>query len=158
MMSRNIGILATVIAVLLSIAACVDGPTGQSEDIDIMGRNLVPPPPQRVVFSYSLIGTTWEFSYVGTEYLLSSTVDFLQDGRFHQRNIKYRNPEIIHPQFRNRSDTTPDDEWEQDGPSVLMTWNDGYVTYIRNLEWDFMSGTASNIKGDTWTWTARRSR
>ena len=165
MMSRNIGIFATVIAVLLSIAACADGPTGQSEDryptptIDIMGRNLVPPPPQRMVFSYSLIGTTWEFSYVGTEYLLSSTVDFLQDGRFHTRNIKYRNPEIIHPQFRNGSDATPNnDEWEQDGALVRMTHNDGSSTSKGTLQYDFMSGTASNISGGSWTWTAIRSR
>ena len=110
-MSRNIGVLATVIAILLLIAACADGPTGQSEDISFLDVALrpdllVPPPPQRVVFSYSLIGTTWEFSYVGTE-KKSSTVDFLQDGRFHERNIRYRDP-----QMPIVSDTTPnDDKW-----------------------------------------------
>ena len=157
-MSRNIGVLATVIAILLLIAACADGPTGQSEDISFLDVALrpdllVPPPPQRVVFSYSLIGTTWEFSYVGTE-KKSSTVDFLQDGRFHERNIWHRDPPrpIV-----GTSRTSNNDEWEQDGPSVLMTHNDGYSTHIGNLAWDNMYGTASNIKGKTWTWTARRT-
>ena len=152
-MSRNIGLLATVIAVLLSIAACVDGPTGQSEDIDIMGRKLVPPPPQRVVFSFSLIGTTWEFSYVGIS-VQTATVDFLEYGRFHQWNIKYLSPEKP-----IGSDTTPDDdEWEQYGESVLATQNDGYATWVGTLSGDFMYGTDSNILGASWTWTAIRLR
>ena len=146
MMSRNIGLLATVIAVLLSIAACVDEPT---KDIDIMGRNLPPPPPpQRVVFSYSLIGTTWAFSFAETD-RLSTTLDFLQDGRFQQRLTNFEDGVLVDP-------TPNDDKWEQDGPSVRITYNDGYATAIGNLAWDFMSGTTSNIKGDTWTWTARR--
>ena len=157
-MSRNIGVLATVIAILLLIAACADGPTGQSEDISFLDVALrpdllVPPPPQRVVFSYSLIGTTWEFSYVGTE-KKSSTVDFLQDGRFHERNIWHRDP----PRPIVGTSVGKNEEWEQEGPSVLMTHNGGYATYIGNLAWDHMYGTASNIKGDTWSWTARRTR
>ena len=113
MMSRNIRILATVIAVLLSIAACVNGPTGQSNDRDIaekyMGHNLVPPPPQRSVFSYSLIRTTWEFRYVGID-KSSTTVDFLQDGRFHERMTNSEDGVLYDP-------TPNDDEWEQDGPN-----------------------------------------
>ena len=150
MMSRNIGILATVIAVLLSIAACVDGPTGQSNDRDIMGSKLLPPPPQRVVFSYSLIGTTWAFSFAETD-RLSTTLDFLQDGRFHQRLTNSEDGVLVDP-------TPNDDKWEQDGPSVRITYNDGYATAIGNLAWDSMYRTTSNIKGDTWTWRARRLR
>ena len=59
----------------------------------------------------------------------------------------------------NPADTTPNNDfWWQNGYTVYWTFNNAYVTYTGNLNTDanYMSGSALNVVGLFWTWTATR--
>ena len=48
------------------------------------------------------------------------------------------------------------DTWSQTGDQVTMSTSGGYSTYHGTIVGDSISGTASNIRGHSWTWTATR--
>ena len=59
----------------------------------------------------------------------------------------------------NPADTTPNNDfWSQNGNIVIWTFNNSYVTYTGTLNdtATFMAGSALNIVGTTWSWTATR--
>lgn len=48
--------------------------------------------------------------------------------------------------------------WEQLGARVKLAFNDGYAVYLGTIDArNSMTGSAANIQGVEWTWTARRS-
>jgi hypothetical protein len=48
--------------------------------------------------------------------------------------------------------------WEQLGERVKLSFNDGYAVYLGTIdEPTSLKGSAANIQGVEWTWTARRS-
>ncbi|SDF96970.1 hypothetical protein SAMN05216377_10858 [Pseudonocardia oroxyli] len=49
-----------------------------------------------------------------------------------------------------------DDTWAQTGDQLVMKTSGGYATYIGTVGDGVISGTASNIQGRTWTWTAKQ--
>jgi hypothetical protein len=44
--------------------------------------------------------------------------------------------------------------WSQDGDSIYIEMNNKYVEYRGRISGTHIEGTASNVKGKTWTWTA----
>jgi hypothetical protein len=63
-----------------------------------------------------------------------------------------------------RPDGTLDDgsssrnHWEQRGTVLKLALNDNYAVYLGTLnEATSMQGSAANIDGSEWTWTAQRS-
>lgn len=52
----------------------------------------------------------------------------------------------------------PGDTWSQSGDQVTMSTSGGYATYTGTIQGDTVSGTASNISGHSWTWTADRQQ
>jgi hypothetical protein len=48
--------------------------------------------------------------------------------------------------------------WEQLGARVKLAFNDGYAVYLGTIEEpNSVKGSAANMEGVEWTWTARRS-
>jgi opacity protein-like surface antigen len=94
--------------------------------------------------SSDVTGTTWTMTYydkaVQQEYTYDIT--FLAGGKLSNS----------HP-----NDTTPDnDSWEQNGTTVTLYFNNSYATYTGTIEGNSISGTASNVAGSTWEWSAVR--
>ncbi len=57
------------------------------------------------------------------------------------------------------NDSTPDnDAWEMNGRNVVLKFNNAYATYRGELTDDGngMAGTATNVIGEKWEWSARR--
>jgi osmotically-inducible protein OsmY len=44
--------------------------------------------------------------------------------------------------------------WKQDGDSVYIEMNHKFVEYKGRITGSHIEGTASNVKGENWTWTA----
>lgn len=53
-----------------------------------------------------------------------------------------------------RSFDGPTNTWSQAADQVTMSTDNGYSTYLGTIEGDTISGTASNRRGQSWTWTA----
>ena len=49
-----------------------------------------------------------------------------------------------------------DDTWTQNGASIRMSMNAGYAIREGTIAGDQMSGSAHNVEGSTWTWSATR--
>jgi hypothetical protein len=48
--------------------------------------------------------------------------------------------------------------WEQRGTAIKLAFNDNYAVYLGTIDGaNFVQGSAGNINGIEWTWTARRS-
>jgi hypothetical protein len=87
-------------------------------------------------------GTTWTMTYydkaVGQEYTFDIT--FLPGGKLSN----------THP-----NESTPDnDRWEQQGATVILYFNDAYATYTGVIDGNTITGTATNVTGSTWDWSA----
>lgn len=91
----------------------------------------------------SLYNTTWS----GPEsdgYTL--TVHFAADGTF-----TYTNTGVA-------DDPTHDETWKLEGMKITMSFNDGYAVRQGLLDDDTMNGSASNTKGENWTWTMTKQK
>ena len=71
---------------------------------------------------------------------------------------------ISHQQVTLRHDGELDDgssshsRWEQLGTAVKLAFNDSYAVYLGTVDGaSSMHGSAGNVHGGQWTWTARRS-
>jgi hypothetical protein len=86
----------------------------------------------------SLYNTTWS----GPEsdgYAL--TVHFNADGTF-----TYTNTGVP-------DDPSHNETWKLEGMKITMSFNDGFAIRQGLLDDDTMNGSASNTKGESWTWT-----
>ena len=91
----------------------------------------------------SLYGTTWS----GPEsdgYVL--TVHFDADGTF-----TYTNTGVP-------DDPSHNETWKLEGMKITMLFNDGYAIRQGLLDDDTMNGSASNKKGESWTWTMTKQK
>lgn len=91
-----------------------------------------------------LAGTTWEGETTNGYFFTNST--FLADGTF-----KYSYTSDVN----NVTDMT-NATWTQEGKQVKIEFNNHFADYTGTLEGDLLSGTASNVKGNSWTWELRR--
>ena len=87
-------------------------------------------------------GTTWTKTYyddvTAEDYVYEIT--FLPGGELldgHPNNTTFYN-----------------DRWEQVGATITLYINDGYATYTGEISGGTMSGTATNVTGSTWPWSA----
>lgn len=97
-------------------------------------KNLVAIP------AVNLTGTSWHFEDL--DYLINYQLEFLDDGRL---------------RLFNSHDTTPDnDSWEQEAGTVRIYYNDNFSTLKGTLSGNTMSGTSSNIIGQSFVWRASR--
>lgn len=88
----------------------------------------------------SLSGSTWHYADEQWQYDL----EFADNGVLHSS----------HPNDKTRNN----DSWEQDGVNVKFYYNNKYSQYKGTLSGNnVMSGTATNKRGDTWTWKASRA-
>lgn len=49
----------------------------------------------------------------------------------------------------------PSNTWSQSGDQVTLLTSGGYSTRVGTIQGDGISGTASNVSGRSWTWTAQ---
>lgn len=97
-------------------------------------KNLVAIP------AVNLTGTLWHFEDL--DYLINYQLEFLDDGRL---------------RLFNSHDTTPDnDSWEQEAGNVRIYYNDKFSTLEGTLSGFTMSGTSTNIVGQSFVWRASR--
>jgi hypothetical protein len=123
--------------------AC-QGVTGRSPTPTEAAVPTLPPLPTATEpATGDLTGTYWLIAYTepgGTSY--EYELIFHPGGRL----------ENSHP-----NETTPDnDTWLQTGDTVVLLFNDAYATYQGQIAGDTMSGTAVNITGAAWSWSANR--
>jgi hypothetical protein len=86
----------------------------------------------------SLYNTTWS----GPESNgLTLTVQFNADGTF-----TYTNTGVP-------DDPSHNETWKLEGMKITLSFNDGYAIRQGLLDDDTMNGSASNKKGENWTWT-----
>jgi len=132
-MKKIIGMLVIVMAVLL-LAGCGSG--GKAPVF------MNQPTPTEAILDLS--GTTWEGETTNGYNFTNST--FLADGTF-----KYSYTSDVN----NVTDMT-NATWTQEGKQVKIEFNNHFADYTGTLEGDLLSGTASNVKGNSWTWEFRR--
>ena len=92
------------------------------------------------VFNIDLTGTRWLYVDSNKSY-----------------DLEFRSGGVLYTY--NPADTTHDNDfWSQNGNIVQWTFNNSYVTYTGTLNdtATFMAGTALNIVGTSWSWTATR--
>lgn len=108
-------------------------PNGLKAELD-HAKNLVAIP------AVNLTGTSWHFEDL--DYLLNYQLEFLDDGRL---------------RLFNSPDKTPDnDSWEQEAGNIRIYYNDNFSTLEGTLSGNTMSGTSSNIIGQSFVWRASR--
>jgi|TARA_B110000263_G_scaffold98415_1_gene85952 hypothetical protein len=101
--------------------------------------------------SRSVSGTTWRIENSDTTVVISFMVEFHNDGKLSDFNT--------HLTTEPYTESPPDPNitsrsfWEQNGDTVEFEIND-YSTHIGIISGDYMSGTSTNTKGDSWTWQA----
>ncbi|MGO9316968.1 MAG: hypothetical protein ACLPXT_02885 [Terracidiphilus sp.] len=86
----------------------------------------------------SIAGSSWNVVETDTEGS-RDIFNFLADG-----TLSYS--------YQNGSYTNG--TWKQDGASVYIEMNNKFVEYRGRISGSHIEGTASNIKGNHWTWTA----
>ncbi len=86
----------------------------------------------------SLAGTSWNVVETDTEGS-RDIFNFLADG-----TLSYS--------YQNGSYTNG--TWKQNGDSIYIEMNHKFVEYIGRITGTHIEGTASNVKGHHWTWTA----
>jgi hypothetical protein len=99
---------------------------------------------------------------VGTEADSVETVASLAGSKWHytdkqwQYDIEFADNGVLH--CKKPNDKTPDnDSWEQDRETVRFYYNNKFSQYQGVLSGrNLMSGTAKNIRGNTWEWSATR--
>jgi len=91
----------------------------------------------------SLYGTTWS-GQESDGYTL--TVHFNADGTF-----TYANTGVA-------DDPSHNETWKFEGMKITMSFNDGFAIRQGLLDGDTMNGSASNTKGETWTWTMTKQK
>ena len=91
----------------------------------------------------SLYGTTWSGSDSTGDPLI---VNFAADGTF-----TYVNTGVP-------DDSTHGESWKLEGMKITLSFNDGFAIYQGLLDDDTMNGSASNTKGETWTWTMTKQK
>jgi hypothetical protein len=99
-------------------------------------RNTSPQSANGVVAS--LAGTSWTVVETDTEGS-RDIFNFLADG-----TLSYS--------YQNGSYTNG--TWKQDGDSIYIEMNHKFVEYQGRITGTHIEGTASNVKGNHWTWTA----
>lgn len=88
----------------------------------------------------SLSGSKWHYADQDWQYDL----EFAPNGVLH----------TTHPNDKTKNNDT----WEQDGVNVKFYYNNKYSQYKGTLSGNnLMSGTATNKKGNSWTWKATRA-
>jgi hypothetical protein len=85
----------------------------------------------------SIAGTKWTGKESDGEEL---TCEFQSGG-----TLRYTDPDASRDIYR-------DGTWRQDGASIYMEINHKYAEYRGQIAGTRMSGTAKNIKGESWTW------
>jgi hypothetical protein len=87
----------------------------------------------------SLVGSAWDVTE-NTNGFISHEHVFLRDGGVLDDGSDYPA------------------RWEQLGARVRLAFNDGYAVYLGTIdERNSLKGSAANIQGVEWTWSARRS-
>jgi hypothetical protein len=132
------------VAALTSAALACQWVTGRSPTPTEPSTQTLPPlPSETEPAPADLTGTHWWIAYTepgGTAY--EYDLIFHPGGRL----------ENSHP-----NETTPDnDAWLQTGDAVVLLFNDSYATYHGQIAGDAMTGTAVNITGAAWSWTAHQ--
>jgi osmotically-inducible protein OsmY len=94
------------------------------------------PPTSANVSVASLAGTSWTVVETDGD---RDIFNFLADG-----TLSYS--------YQNGSYTNG--TWKQDGDSIYIQMNNKYVEYQGRITGTHIEGTASNVKGNHWTWTA----
>ena len=55
--------------------------------------------------------------------------------------------------------TNDNDRWESKGKYVILRFNDSYAVYMGSVQNDgSLQGSATNVNGDRWNWSGRRSK
>lgn len=55
-------------------------------------------------------------------------------------------------------DPSHNETWKLEGMKITMSFNDGFAIRQGLLDDDTMNGSASNTKGETWTWTMTKQK
>jgi hypothetical protein len=63
---------------------------------------------------------------------------------------------VLRYNYANRDEQLRNATWKQDGDSVYIEFNNKYAEYRGTFRGDVIEGTASNINGTKWTWSAKR--
>lgn len=88
-------------------------------------------------------GTTWTLTY----YDATTAVEYVHDVTFLAGGEMFDE----HP----NNTTTDNDRWEQFGATVILYFNDSYATYTGEISAPgSLSGTATNVTGSSWPWSA----
>ena len=90
-----------------------------------------------------LTGTTWTINYIDPALGTESNYD-----------ITFRaGGEMLDGDADNT--TLDNDRWEQDGTTVIFYFNDAYAVYTGELSAPgSLTGTATNVVGANWSWSA----
>ncbi|MEO6115191.1 MAG: hypothetical protein ABIP33_02305 [Pseudolysinimonas sp.] len=91
----------------------------------------------------SLYNTTWSGSE-SDGYIL--TVHFAADGTF-----TYTNTGVP-------DDPSHNETWKLEGMKITMSFNDDFAIRQGLLDDNTMNGSASNTKGESWTWTMTKQK
>lgn len=91
----------------------------------------------------SLYGTTWKGKDSTGDPLI---VNFAADGSF-----TYINTGVP-------DDSTHAETWKLEGMKITLSFNDGFAIYQGLLDDDTMNGSATNTKGQSWTWTMTKQK
>lgn len=89
----------------------------------------------------NLTGTKWRIVPVGSD-LGTTELIFLPGGKIFETGMSEEEVE------------SGKDEWSQKGKKVTISYNDHYATYKGTVKGNTITGTAKNIVGKKWTWTA----
>ncbi len=98
-----------------------------------------PTPTEKIL---DLSGTTWEGETSNGYYFYNST--FMADGTF---KYSYKGENTV-------TDLT-NATWIQEGKTVKIEFNNHFADYTGTLEGEILRGTATNVKGNSWTWELR---
>lgn len=90
-----------------------------------------------------LVGTTWIITSDVNGHVSRSTIRLDAEG--HARSLD--------------ADAKPGqaDTWQQSGDEFRLSMNDEFVIYRGRLQGDSLGGTAGNVNGSEWTWTAEQA-